>query len=447
MNIKSKKEILLFVLGDIAVLYLSLFLTLLIRYTGIPANDVLVNHLVPFSVLFILWFFTFFIFGLYEKQIFVEKKKIIPTILQVQILNSLIAIMFFYFSPLTQITPKTNLFIYLIVSVGLLTLWRIFAISFLSKKQIPICLIAQGEDVLFLKEDLMKNAKGFEIMRHLDLKAQNIDILDFVQYVQEKQIEYIVLDTKDESIDQYLPELYKLMFSGVQFFEASDLYEALYGRVPLQLVKHGWFLEHVKSKPHLMYDLFKRGMDLIIASVLLLFSFIFYPFVYIAIKLEDGKELFSIQERVGKNNKIIKMLKFRTMTFANDGGKWKQEGKENKVTKVGMFLRKTRIDELPQLWNILYGDISLIGPRPEFMEAVTKYTEQIPYYNVRHLIKPGLSGWAQIYHDNHPHHGLDVDATKEKLTYDLFYIKNRSFMLDIIISLKTVKTLLLSKGK
>lgn len=141
------------------------------------------------------------------------------------------------------------------------------------------------------------------------------------------------------------------------------------------------------------------------------------------------------------------MLKFRTMTFANDGGKWKEEGLKNKVTRVGAFLRKTRVDELPQLWNVLRGDISLIGPRPEFHDAVQQYGQQIPYYNVRHLIKPGLSGWAQIYHDNHPHHGLDVDATAEKLSYDLYYIKNRSIVLDAIIALKTLKTLILSRGK
>jgi lipopolysaccharide/colanic/teichoic acid biosynthesis glycosyltransferase len=117
------------------------------------------------------------------------------------------------------------------------------------------------------------------------------------------------------------------------------------------------------------------------------------------------------------------------------------------VTRVGSFLRKTRIDELPQLWNVLRGDISLIGPRPEFADAVQSYMDEIPYYNVRHLIKPGLSGWAQIYHENHPHHGLDVGATSEKLSYDLFYIKNRSIILDAIIALKTLKTLFLSKGK
>ena len=225
------------------------------------------------------------------------------------------------------------------------------------------------------------------------------------------------------------------------------MYESLYGKVSLQFVKYSWFLENVRSKPHLLYDTLKRIMDICISFVLGIFSLIVYPFVYIALKIEDGKELFSVQERIGKNNKLIKMLKFRTMTFANDGGKWQTEGKQNKVTRVGAFLRKTRIDELPQVSNVLKGDISLIGPRPEFIDAVNKYSQQIPFYNVRHLIKPGLSGWAQIYQEDHPHHGIGMELTREKLSYDLYYVKNRSIILDLVIGLKTIKTLLLNKGK
>jgi lipopolysaccharide/colanic/teichoic acid biosynthesis glycosyltransferase len=116
------------------------------------------------------------------------------------------------------------------------------------------------------------------------------------------------------------------------------------------------------------------------------------------------------------------------------------------VTRAGKFLRKSRIDELPQLWNILAGDLSLIGPRPELPSGVAIYDKEIPYYNIRHLIKPGLSGWAQTHQELHPHHGPEVSLTKEKLTYDIYYIKNRSFWLDIKIALKTIKSLLSRTG-
>ena len=119
----------------------------------------------------------------------------------------------------------------------------------------------------------------------------------------------------------------------------------------------------------------------------------------------------------------------------------------NKITKVGGFLRKSRLDEIPQLWNVLIGDLSLIGPRPELPALAQIYEMEVPYYNARHLITPGLSGWAQLYHENHPHQGVDTLETKNKLSYDLYYIKNRSLFLDLKIALKTIKALLSRTGK
>jgi lipopolysaccharide/colanic/teichoic acid biosynthesis glycosyltransferase len=119
----------------------------------------------------------------------------------------------------------------------------------------------------------------------------------------------------------------------------------------------------------------------------------------------------------------------------------------NKITKVGAFLRKSRLDEIPQLWSIWRGDLSLVGPRPELPALAQIYEKEVPYYNVRHLIQPGLSGWAQLYHENHPHQGANVEETKNKLSYDLYYVKNRSLILDLEIALKTIKALLSRTGK
>jgi len=118
----------------------------------------------------------------------------------------------------------------------------------------------------------------------------------------------------------------------------------------------------------------------------------------------------------------------------------------NKITNVGMFLRRSRLDELPQLWSVLKGDLSLIGPRPEFPSLAEVYTKEVAYYNIRHLVNPGLAGWAQINHENHPHHSTNVGETSTKLSYDLYYIKNRSITLDIKIALRTIKTLLSRSG-
>ena len=144
-------------------------------------------------------------------------------------------------------------------------------------------------------------------------------------------------------------------------------------------------------------------------------------------------------------DKPIRIMKLRTMTNGNDGGLWVDLNK-NRTTKVGLFLRRLRVDEFPQLWNVIKGDVSLIGPRPEFPEPVREYESTLPFYKVRHLIKPGLSGWAQVNQIENPHHGVDVNLTARKLSYDLFYVKNRSILLDFKITLRTIKTLVSRVG-
>src|SRR5690606_29762270 len=146
------------------------------------------------------------------------------------------------------------------------------------------------------------------------------------------------------------------------------IYEDIFDRVPLSLLKYNWFLENISSRPAGAYDALKRIMDILISLPLVLLSLPLYPLVLLALKLDDGGPLFSRQTRVGQNNLPISLLKFRTKTQANDGGEWGKS--ENRVTRAGKFLRRTRIDEFPQLWNVLKGDISLIGPRPEFPDAV-----------------------------------------------------------------------------
>ena len=222
------------------------------------------------------------------------------------------------------------------------------------------------------------------------------------------------------------------------------VYEDIFDRVPLSLLRHTWFLENISLTPKFTYDFLKRLMDIVVSIILGLISLAFYPFVWLIQKFDEGQGMFSVQERVGKNDVPVKLYKFRTMQVANDEGRWDKN--ENKVTRVGRFLRRTRIDELTQLWNVMKGDISLIGPRPEFSVAAKQYEKEIPYYNVRYLIKPGLSGWAQIHHDKHPHHSVDIQETKNKLSYDLYYVKNRSFLIDLKVALHTIRELVSRRG-
>lgn len=193
------------------------------------------------------------------------------------------------------------------------------------------------------------------------------------------------------------------------------------------------------------FALFKRCFDLTVSLALLVFSAPLYPIVLAALKFEDGGPLFVKQERVGLRGKKIEIIKFRSMTGSDSGAAFLCS--DQRVTRVGLFMRKTRIDELPQLWKVLSGDLSLIGPRPELPELVSLYVDAIPQYKLRQLIKPGLTGWAQVYQENQPHHGQDVPATVDKLGYDFFYIRNRSFLLDLHIALKTVWIVVSQKGR
>ncbi len=437
-------------LGDVIAFSLALWVTLFVRLWTFPSIALLQSFILPFSILFVVWVLAFFIAGLYEKHTSILRNKIPGIILNAHIVNMVIAFLFFYFVPIFGIAPKTTLIIYLFVSFGFVVIWRLYGIYFfVSGKKNKAILVGGGKEMLELFDEVNKNIRyDFHFVSFVDVdKSETLDFQkEIADKVKMESVETIVIDIRHKKVEPVLANLYNLIFSNINFLEMSKVYEDIFDRIPLSTLKDGWFIENISTLPKIVYDILKRLMDITMGLILGIISLVVYPLVYVGIKFEDGKELFSVQERVGENNKIVKILKFRTMTFANDGGKWKEEGLQNKVTKFGAFLRKTRIDELPQLWNVIHGDISLIGPRPEFFDAVNKYNEEIPYYNVRHLIKPGLSGWAQIYGE-HPHHEANVSLTKNKLSYDLYYVKNRSFMLDIKIGLRTVAQLLSQKGK
>jgi lipopolysaccharide/colanic/teichoic acid biosynthesis glycosyltransferase len=299
-----------------------------------------------------------------------------------------------------------------------------------------------------LKREVNGNPRyGIYFVSSLDVS--NIANLDFqkeiVERVYAERITTIVVDTKHSEVSQILPKLYNLIFSRVRFVDMHRVYEDVFDRIPLSLVEYSWFLENISATRKFAYEFMKRLMDIVLTFPIAIFAVVIIPIVYIFVRREDGGPMFITQERIGKNNRLIRIYKIRTMTGSDSGDEVLSS--KQVVTKVGEVLRRFRIDELPQLWNVFRGDISLIGPRPELPAMVRQYEKEVPFYNIRHLIKPGLSGWAQIYHENHPHHGANVGATKEKLSYDLFYIKNRSIALDLKIALKTVKTILTRSGK
>lgn len=440
MSISRKKETAVLFIGDIILLYASLWLALSVRYWTLPTQYTWGIHFWPFTIMILIWLFVFFISGLYEKHTLILKSRLPSTIFNAQLANTFIAVLFFYFIPYFGITPKTNLFVYLLISFGFILAWRIYGDRFFqsTKKERGI-LIGSGQEMKELLEEVNGNPRyNLEFVSSIDL--EDIEGMDFqdevLQRIYSEEIQIIAIDLKNEKVEPILPHLYNLIFSKVKFIDMYKIYEDIFDSVPLSLVRYNWFLENISTETRITYDGLKRVMDIFLSLVIGIISLVLYPFVALTIKLDDGGPILFAQERVGKNNKLIKILKFRSMKV--DGS--------NQITRVGKWLRALRIDELPQLWSVLRGDISMIGPRPEIPSLVKHYEDEISYYNVRHLIKPGLSGWAQLYHTDPPKVTADAEKTRRKLSYDLYYIKNRSFMLDIKIALKTIKALMSRSG-
>lgn len=450
MRLIRKKEALILFIGDALVLILSLILTLVIRYRA-AESDVIYLHIAPFIVLFLVSFVVFFIMGMYEKHTTLFKKELSKIITKSQLVNSALAIALFYFIPSFVITPKVNLFIYVAVSSLIMIAWRTVITPRIigTKNKDKVIIIGSGPEVGELLSELNQNNRfGMECVKSFDPKSSPIDVNVITNFVEENGVRAIILTSGDSQVDAMLPSLYKLLFKNVEFINLYDFYEEIFDREPVSIIDHSWFIANISTQSSLTYAFIKRTFDIVLSIVFGIISLILYPIVYIAIKIDDGGPLFITQKRVGQNGKIIDIPKFRSMTTNDNGNyvKGTSQAMGNHVTRVGKVIRFLRVDELPQLWSVIKGDQSLIGPRPELPSLVSIYEKEVPHYQVRHLIKPGLSGWAQVYHKQHPHHSVDTVETKNKLSYDLYYIKHRSAMLDLKIALRTIQILMSKVG-
>ncbi len=444
------RELFTLILGDILAFNVALWLTLFFRYLEIPGGDRLEAHFEPFLIFTVIWIVVFFILGLYDKQTNLLKRLLLGRIIYAQVINVVVAAMLFFVIPF-GIAPKTNLAIYLIVSVLLLTSWRLFLVPLLSpKQQHKAILIADGEEAVELVDEINNNDRyNYYFVRIIDSKTlQNTPDFEskLLALVEREKIDLIVADSRSEAIKNFLPSLFDLSFLhfAFTFLDFNWLYEDTFDRVPIRCIQYDWFIANISQSKSVLYDAVKRTIDVLSAAALLLPAVALFPFVAAAIKLEDGGPLFYTTTRVGQYNKLITIYKLRSKNGRDSSHSALKS--ELVDTKVGLFLRKTRIDELPQLINVLKGDLSFIGPRPEIPTLASVYAKEVPYYNARHFLKPGLSGWAQINNFDVPRGGIDVERTRTKLSYDLYYLERRSLLLDIHITLKTVATIIMRTG-
>jgi exopolysaccharide biosynthesis polyprenyl glycosylphosphotransferase len=261
-----------------------------------------------------------------------------------------------------------------------------------------------------------------------------------------KQWSGLIVADSVKSNSEIIQKIMHARLQGFRVFSLTDFYENIWLKVPVNSLKDNWFLsfggfELIHGQLGLRL---KRLFDLFMASTMLMASIPIAIIVSILIKIFDKGPIIYKQIRIGLNGQNFKIYKFRSMQInsENDGAKWTSIN-DNRITKIGKFLRLTRIDELPQLINVIRGDMSFIGPRPERPEFNEMLEQEIPYYQLRHLVRPGITGWAQVLYP----YGASVDDAREKLKYDLYYIKNYSVLLDFSIILKTVRIVLFGRGR
>lgn len=453
MTLVRRREYAVLLLGDVAVFVISLWFTLFLRYFEVPDSRLFILHLVPFSFLFIGWVAVFFLAGLYGKHTRLFRSKLPTAIFYAQFVNVLLAALFFFLIPAFGLAPKTILVLYLLVSSTLVYFWRVLIFSHLPQllrgRRLKGVLIAAGPDARALVQEVASDRRlPFAFAHVIDTsKAASHEIIQQVlRLVAEDDMAFLVVDYSDKAFEAARPIMYSTVFHKEHFviIDIVELYQEVFDRVPLSLITYEWLLSSVNASR--MYGVLKRVLDIVGAIAFGIMTLPFYSFVALAIKLEDGGPVFISQVRVGRYQKPIQLIKFRSMT-GNDRGEYGEDGRTKlSVTKVGNFLRRSRIDELPQLWAVLKGDLSLVGPRPEFPALSGEYSAKIPYYNARNLITPGLTGWAQIKHDTHPHHTANIEETKLKLSHDLYYLKHRSLFLDIFIILQTARIIFTARG-
>ncbi len=414
-------------------------------------------HIIPFGIIFILWLLIFYIANLYEEKSFRNNLDFYTGFFQAIVIAGSISAAFFYLIPFFGITPKTNLLIFIAIFTVLEVVSRyLWHRLFETKFQKTVLIVGLNPYTIELAQFLQNNPQfGYELKYIANLEGAkdmgmtNIEVVknidDMKNIVDNELVDTVVVTPEAYKYPEIIDAFYNSIVNKISFFNLVSFYEKLTGKVLLGSLNQIWFLENFGDARKKTYEILKRLFDMIFAVILGLLSLILYPFIIIAIKLGSRGPIFYKQKRVGQASKSFEIVKFRTMiqdAEKSTGAIWATDN-DPRTTGIGKFLRRTRLDEFPQLWNILKGEMSFVGPRaerPEFQELLQK---NVSFYEERYLIKPGLTGWAQINF----HYGSSIQDAEEKLKYDLYYIKYRSLIFDLGILLKTIRIAFQQAGR
>jgi exopolysaccharide biosynthesis polyprenyl glycosylphosphotransferase len=406
---------------------------------------------------YLLFFAT--VFELYNLQ---RASRITGTLRSAVTTGSVTSLVYLLTPFLTPVLPENRiqiLYFYLAVTLPLL-LWRAIYIKFFASSRFDknIILIVDASDAEMIAKSLQVVDPNYKISGFINtgpamasghfVGLKELVIKEAIDLFESRLITEVVVASKDaEGITSNLYRwLIELVEKGYSVREYTQVYEEMTDRVPVQYVGKDFYkyFPFARNNHNRLYLVYHRLFDLITSLLGLCTCFLMMPFVFIGNLIGNRGSLFYTQERVGINRKLFKIWKFRTMVknAEKSGAQFAVEN-DVRITKFGKFLRAARIDEFPQFWNILKGDMSVIGPRPERKVFVEQLSEKIPFYETRHVIKPGLTGWAQVK----TKYGITDEDHLRKLQYDLYYIKNRSVFLDIRILVKTLSTVIFFKGQ
>ncbi len=432
MHFREKKTLLL--LGDVVLMYAALAAMIWFRFDGWNQSQFL-EHLLPFSFLYVLWVLALYVLGLYELSVLPSTQKFQARLMGVLVVLFSLGAAYFYLVSTPSITPKTNLLVHVALFGGLAIVWRHLFFRSLSKRR-------PWKFGIFGDPERARDLHGhISAHRHLGYESVTFKQLDetLAEKIDRYGLNVVVLPSMQEAESDTLTFLYESLPRGIVCMDYAQAYERFSRKIPVAFVDQRWFISHVADQQDGLYQQIKRMGDVLMAALIFLCTLPLWAFIALAIFLEDRGSIFYSQVRVGHRGVPFSIYKFRSMRqdAERHGAQWAQKN-DQRVTRVGRFLRASHLDELPQLLNVMRGDISLVGPRPERPEFVSQLEGEISHYHVRHLIKPGFTGWAQINF----RYARSVMDSREKFEYDLYYIKNHSLALDVLILMKTIRLVL-----
>ncbi len=423
--------------GDFLSGYLALLLALIVRYKGDALAIQWPDHVQPFTIVFLLWIAIFYVVGLYDLDALRSRIELGARAAEALIAAFLISMAVFYFTPGVGITPKTNLIVTLAFYAILFIGWRLLTMHLFSRTRfrLRVLFLGGGEEAETLRDILHLNP-------HLGYTP--VAVLKETIESGLPPCDLIVVSRTMQGRADLTARLYRKFFQSVAIIDLPTFYEKIRHSVPESALDERWILDNLANQDAAIYEHAKHLGDIVCGVLGSVPTILLSPFIALAIWVEDRGPILYWQARVGKGGRPFSIVKFRTMRVNAEthGAEFAQEN-DPRVTRVGHFLRTSRLDELPQIWNILRGEMSFVGPRPERPEIEDGLAKTIPLFPVRHLVRPGLTGWAQVsapYAATHEDHLM-------KLRHDLYYLKYRSLALDAAIILKTIYSVLKRKGR